>query len=62
MKVLNLLNVVSLAWMLFMVPATAAGVGFKAPKLGTAEARVGGGRRGAFKAPKMGTAAARVGG
>ena len=50
MKVLNLLNVVALAWMLFMVPATAAGVGFKAPKLGTAEARVGGGRRGGYAA------------
>ena len=62
MKILNLLNVVSFTWVLFMVPATAAAVGFKAPKLGTAEARVGGGRRGVFKAPKMGTAAARVGG
>lgn len=62
MKILNLLSGVSLAWALFIMPTTAAGVGFKAPKLGTAEARVGGGRRGVFKAPKMGTAAARVGG
>ena len=62
MKILNLLNAVSLALALFMVPTTTSGVGFKAPKLGTAEARVGGGRRGAFKAPKTGTAAARVGG
>ena len=52
MKILNLLNAVSLALALFMVPTTTSGVGFKAPKLGTAEARVGGGRRGESELPE----------